>query len=67
MEILKMVNINFKNPKVIIPVVVSIVGGWLIASSGTNLLDYYFALSDWAKFISGLGLLWLGVIKFRGK
>lgn len=52
------------NPKLIIKVVGGLIVGWLIVSSGERILDSYFVISDWFKFIGGLFILGLGWIKF---
>jgi hypothetical protein len=56
---------QFRNPKILIPVVLGIVGGWLIASSGEAILDSWLPVSDYIKVGIGCVLVLFGVIKAR--
>jgi hypothetical protein len=46
-------------------IILGIVGTWLVASSGNNLLDTYIPLSDGIKLAVGCGAIYLGVIEFK--
>ena len=55
-----------KSPKFIIGIALGILGGWLVASSGSNLLSQYFPfLTDGMKLIGGLALAYFGLIKLK--
>ena len=54
-----------RNPKIIFPIVFGIIGAWLIANSGTSILDTMFGFSDYTKFALGIGLILFGVIKMK--
>lgn len=52
-----------KDPKLLLKIIIGIIAGWLIMSSGEALLDKFFHLSDAFKFCLGLLLAYLGFLK----